>query len=252
MKKKKVIITSFAVAFSMSVGTAWAANNSGVALSSWYNKKFNESIEQLNKNVVEPEEEKITNDLGNFTDKLIRKSTRRIKEVKEDTILNSRSSILLYNDDYITQINSAENKINKQMPKDFNKFIREKNLLIDKAIDDETKDYLTELNNELDEVLVNTSKVIESSSKDNQEQLKNAIEDSKKEIHDEIKLNEQNAENKVKENLDKKIEEVRKDIEKNSQEYADEKIKSIEEKSNELEKEAQQEMLNIIFNIRNN
>lgn len=250
MKKKKLVITTATVVFSLTIGTAFAFVDAGQKLQEWYDGRFQESTNTISSNVEEPINEMIT-ELQQYGNSKINDSKSNILKQITSSINNSNNIIFSHYYDYRSQLEKKEKEISSKVSNDFDKFTEQKNNEVNSFMSTVIEKSLTEFNGELNEIVENTSSDMQNTSNQAQQEIKNSISTIKTQVSNKVKLEQEIAVSEMKENIDLNVEDSKREVQKYIEEYTDEKITTIDQEVKDIEEQAQKEMTDIILNINN-
>lgn len=249
MKKKKVIIASLALTFSLSVGTVFASVNAGEKLQSWYEGK----VQQWESNLIEYSLYQVNGRIYKHADGFVMQFESGFKEFAQSTINTFSQNIKNHTSKYLSDIQNKNTELKKSVETDFNNFVTEKNESVNKRIESEVVKALDEIDSELDSQtekgLGEVSLNVASGATAAQEQFKEVVNSLKGDIQAQIKTKEEKAVEDVKKSVDETITARKGQIHQYASTYSDEIIEDIQEVSDVLQEEAKTDMLNIILNI---
>lgn len=249
MKRKKILITSLALTFSLSVGTVFASSNAGSRLQQWYEEKFQQSVSDINENTLNPMVISMSDQINDYAEDLSNDANARLDKNTSDTIWYHIGSIFIHNGRYIDQIRIKQDEIKNNSPSDFDSYVSGKNNEIDMKLKEITEDLLTDINNDLDKVVKDVSLDLQKKSGESQKDLIKTISNAKSDIIKEIEGQESVAELDLTSYIDEKINQSKSKVESHAITYSNEKIIAINEQGNKLKNGAYSEMLIIISNI---
>lgn len=248
MKKKKVIIASLALTFSLSVGTAFASVDAGGKLQQWYDGRFQQW-----------EDETVEYSLYHLGD--IRTLAQELKshfelgfmELAKNTIITFSKNIEDHNSKYLSDIQSKNTELKRSIETDFDDFVTEKNKAVNEHIESEVAEALREISSKLnsqgqksvDDVSLNVG----STARKAEDELGGVINSSKGSIESQMGIKEENSIKDAKKNLDEMITARKGQVQQYTSTYSDEMIGDIQKVSDRIQKEAETDMVNIISNI---
>lgn len=249
MKKKKILIASLALTFSLSVGTVFASVNAGEKLQQWYEGRFQQSVSDINENTVQPLSLDMGDKIATYAKELIAGSKERIEESANNTTWYHVGSIFIHNGRYIDQIRTKQDDLKKSVTSEFDTFISNKNQEVNDKVDEVAKYLLTDLSDELDGIVKDTTSSLQLKANEAQEDLSKTIEKAKSQLREKVDSEKSLAEKELTDYIDNMIEKAKLDIATIASNSSSKNIQTIQEKGSELENQAYDEMSNIILNI---
>lgn len=252
MKKKKILIASLALTFSLSVGTVFASVNAGEKLQQWYEGRFQQSVSDIDNSI---DKESIKFEIYGFAWDIKEGIKGNFERFVDIIVTRNSNNIKSHNNKFIGQIKEKKVELKDNVGNDFNEFVTETNDEIDKSLDDDVKELLEKLNSDVGSQTTNSLKevtskirITETSAK---EILSNAISSSKRDLKLQMGDKEDKALEEVKAHLERKIAATKKSIKEYGIAYSDGLIADIHEESEKLQEEVSEDMVNIILNINN-
>lgn len=213
--KSKIVVGVIVVGLVSGVGAAFANTDAGQVLKDWYNRIFNQAVDNVEAEVTAYTEGQLENAQQEY-EGLKNEATNQIDQTKDREIANAASGILKAKERHLQSLDGAKREIIENMLKQFYDVFVEGWLEINR-LGEEAYNYanndLRALTNEKGEEAVNqVTEQLTAAKEQALDELEAAIEEAKREIEENVNYFEAVTVNNLKREVNNKIDELRERI----------------------------------------
>lgn len=237
--KAKLAVVSVAALTFLTAGTVYAYSDAGAQLQNWYDKRFKQASNQIDRDTVQPGLEEMQAAVDRKAEKLIGNAKEELQATEQDVSLDVNGSIWIANGAHLDALRKAKNKLLRTtIGADFDQYVSNKQNEIDRELEQTAADYVDELTKALEAEAAGALNTMESNAAKAKDGLKAEIESTQSALNEKLIQEKGTAKTEVIGHLEKTIDDARGQLNAYAADQVERQEQTIEQTGAQLERQA--------------